>query len=104
VAHYWSLFIYQGQVTLALLSNPFGEGRDVLGLSGLTPNAALIQPTLVASIQALSIVLGHLLGVLAAHERAITVLDRRSAVVGQAPLMVVMIGYTLGGLTLLFAP
>lgn len=104
VAHYWSLFVYQGQVTLALLSNPFGEGRDVLGLSGLTPNAALIQPTLVASIQALSIVLGHLLGVLAAHERAITVLDRRSAVVGQAPLMVVMIGYTLGGLTLLFAP
>jgi hypothetical protein len=104
VAHYWSLFVYQGQATLGLLSNPFAQGADVLGLSGLTPNATLIQPTLVASIQALSIVLGHLLGVLAAHERAISVLDRRSAVVGQVPLMVVMIGYTLGGLTLLFAP
>jgi hypothetical protein len=104
VAHYWSLAVYQGQVTLARLSNPFGEGPDLLGLADLTPNAALIQPTLVASIQAVSIVLGHLFGVLAAHERAITVLDRRSAVVGQVPLMVVMIGYTLGGLTLLFTP
>ncbi len=52
----------------------------------------------------MSIVIGHLLGVLAAHERAITVLDRRAAVVGQVPLMVVMIVYTLGGLTILFAP
>lgn len=104
VAHYWSLFVYQGQATLALLSNPFGEGSDLLGLGGLTPNAALIQPTLVAVIQAVAIVLGHLLGVLAAHERAVTVLDRRTAVVGQVPLMVVMIGYTLGGLTLLFTP
>ena len=57
-----------------------------------------------ATIQAVSIVLGHLLGVFAAHERAITVLPRRAAVVGQMPLMVVMIGYTVGGLTLLFTP
>lgn len=104
VAHYWSLFVYQGQVTLALLSRPLGEGPDLLGLGGLHPNSALIEPTLVATVQAVSIVVGHLFGVLAAHERAITVLDRRSAVVGQVPLMVVMIGYTLGGLTLLFTP
>jgi hypothetical protein len=32
------------------------------------------------------------------------VLDRRAAVVGQVPLMVVMIFYTVGGLTILFAP
>jgi hypothetical protein len=51
-----------------------------------------------------SIVVGHLLGVLAAHERAVAVLDRRAAVIGQVPLMVVMIAYTLGGLTILFAP
>lgn len=104
VAHYWSLFIYQGQVTVALLSNPFGQGPDLLGLGGFTPNAALIQPTLVASLQAIAIIVGHLLGVLAAHERAITLLDRRSAVVGQVPLMVLMISYTLGGLVLLFRP
>lgn len=104
IAHYWSLWIYQGQLTWTLLSNPFGAGPDLLGLAGRTPNAALIAPTLVATIQAVSIVTGHLLGVLAAHERAITVLPRRAAVVGQVPLMVVMVGYTIGGLLLLFTP
>lgn len=104
VAHYWSLWVYQGQYAWRLLTDPLGTGADLLGTAELTPNDALIQPTLVATIQAVSIVVGHLLGVLAAHERAVTVLDRRAAVIGQVPLMVVMIIYTLGGLTILFAP
>jgi len=104
VAHYWSLWVYQGQYAWRLLADPFGTGADLLGTADLTPNDALIQPTLVATIQAVSIVIGHLLGVLAAHERAITVLDRRSAVIGQVPLMAVMILYTVGGLTILFTP
>ncbi|GAA3698583.1 hypothetical protein GCM10022399_13760 [Terrabacter ginsenosidimutans] len=104
VAHYWSLWVYQGQYAWRLLTDPLGTGADLLGTADLTPNDLLIAPTLVATIQAVSIVIGHLLGVLAAHERAITVLDRRAAVVGQVPLMVVMVIYTLGGLTILFAP
>ncbi len=104
VAHYWSLFVYQTPVGLALLTDPLGTGADLLGTAGLTPNSALVQATLVATIQAVSIVTGHLLGVLAAHERAVTVLDRRSAIVGQVPLMVVMLVYTFAGLTILFAP
>ncbi len=104
VAHYWSLWVYQGQYAWRLLTDPLGTGADLLGTADLTPSDLLIQPTLVATIQAVSIVVGHLLGVLAAHERAITVLDRRAAVVGQVPLMVVMIVYTLGGLTILFSP
>jgi hypothetical protein len=104
IAHYWSLWVYQGQFAWRLLTDPLGTGADLLGTADLTPNDLLIQPTLVATIQAVSIVVGHLLGVLAAHERAITVLDRRAAVIGQVPLMVVMVFYTLGGLTILFAP
>ncbi len=104
IAHYWSLWVYQGQYAWRLLTDPLGTGADLLGTADLTPSDLLIQPTLVATIQAVSIVVGHLLGVLAAHERAITVLDRRAAVIGQVPLMVVMVFYTLGGLTILFAP
>jgi hypothetical protein len=104
VAHYWSLWVYQGQFAWRLLTDPFGTGADLLGTADLVPNDALIQPTLVASVQAVSIVIGHLLGVLAAHERAITVLPRRAAVIGQVPLMVVMIFYTVSGLTILFTP
>jgi len=104
IAHYWSLWVYQGQEAWRLLSDPLGTGADWLGTADLVPAAALIEPTLVATIQAVSIVIGHLLGVLAAHERAITVLPHRAAVIGQVPLMVVMILYTLGGLTILFTP
>ena len=104
IAHYWSLWVYQGQVTWQLLTDPLGTGADWLGTARLLPGDALIQPTLVATIQAASIVVGHLLGVLAAHERAITVLPHRAAIIGQVPLMAVMILYTLGGLTILFVP
>ena len=47
--------------------------------------------------------LGHVLGVVVAHERAVRILPHRAAVVGQVPLMVLMIGYTVGGLSLLFS-
>ncbi|GAA5027534.1 hypothetical protein GCM10023258_22340 [Terrabacter aeriphilus] len=104
VAHYWSLWVYQGQYAWVLLTDPLGTGADLLGTADLVPDDTLIRPTLVATIQAVSIVVGHLLGVLAAHERAITVLERRAAVIGQLPLMVVMVVYTLGGLTILFTP
>ena len=104
IAHYWSLWVYQGQETWRLLSDPVGTGADWLGTADLVPADALIQATLVATIQAVSIVVGHLLGVLAAHERAITVLPHRAAIIGQVPLMVVMILYTIGGLTILFTP
>jgi len=104
VAHYWSLFVYQAPVGLALLSDPLGTGADLLGTAGIRPDDALVQATLVATIQAVGIVLGHLLGVLAAHERAVSVLDRRSAVIGQVPLMLIMLFYTFAGLTILFAP
>ncbi len=103
VAHYWSLLVFQGQNTLRLLSDPMGVGANVLGTGGLVPNQALIAPTLVAVVQAGSIVLGHVLGVVVAHERAIRLFPRRQAIPGQVPLMVLMVGYTVGGLSLLFA-
>ncbi|WP_295702609.1 hypothetical protein [Lapillicoccus sp.] len=103
VAHYWSLGIFQGQRTLALLSDPLGTGADLLGTAAIVPGQALIAPTLVAAVQAGAIVLGHVLGVVVAHERAVRLFDRRSAVLGQLPLMVVMVLYTVGGLSLLFA-
>jgi hypothetical protein len=103
VAHYWSLWVYEGQNALIRLSDPLGTGADLLGTGHLTPNAALIQPTLVATIQVVAIVTGHVLGVVLAHERAVTLFDRRVAVLGQLPLLVLMVGYTCGGLYLLFS-
>jgi hypothetical protein len=103
VAHYYSLLAFQGPRTLALLNDPLGVGANWLGTAGVSPSSALIGPTLVAVVQAGAIVVGHVLGVVVAHERAIRILPHRSAVVGQVPLMVLMVGYTVVGLSLLFS-
>ena len=100
VAHYWSVGVYAGQFTLALLSDPLGTGADYLGTRRLIPNATLITPTLVATVQASFIVLGHLVGIVHAHERAVARFDRRGALLGQLPMLALMVAYTCGGLLL----
>src|SRR5689334_22722501 len=103
VAHYWSLWVWEGTNGLAKLSDPLGSGADWLGTAGVRPSSALIAPGLVAGIQVVAIITGHVLGVVVAHERALTLFPRRAAVVGQVPLLVLMVLYTVGGLTLLFS-
>jgi hypothetical protein len=103
VAHYWSLWVWEGTNGLAKLSDPLGTGGNWLGTAQVTPPNALIAPGLVAVIQLAAIVTGHLLGVVLAHERAVALFDRRTAVVGQLPLLAVMVLYTCAGLTLLFS-
>ena len=55
-----------------------------------------------ADVQVLAIVVGHVLGVIVAHDRAVRLFPRRAAVVGQVPLLVLMVALTCLGLFLLF--
>lgn len=103
VAHYWSLLVLEGQNAVLRLSDPLGTGADLFGVGDREPSTALLQPTLVATVQVVAIVVGHLLGVVLAHDRAVRRFDRRRALVGQLPLLVLMVGYTCGGLFLLFS-
>jgi hypothetical protein len=103
IAHYWSLWVWEGTNGLAKMSDPLGTGANWLGTASITPSAALIAPGLVATIQVVAIITGHVLGVILAHERAISLFPRRAAVLGQVPLLVLMVLYTVGGLTLLFS-
>ena len=102
IAHYFSLLVLEGQRAFVMLSDPLGTGADWLGLKGLQPDVSLLQPTLVACVQVLSIVTGHVLGVVLAHDRAVRLFPRTKALVGQLPLLVLMVTYTCGGLLLLF--
>jgi hypothetical protein len=103
VAHYWSLLVIVGQQSLILLSDPLGTGADWLGTADRGIDSTLAGPTTTAVIQVTAIVVGHVLGVVLAHDRAIALLPRRHAIRGQIPLFVLMVGYTVGGLVLLFA-
>jgi hypothetical protein len=103
VAHYLTFFVEYGQQVLIQTSDPLSSGANLLGTGNLTVNYWLSQnPTLLATIKVLAIVTGHVLGVIAAHDKAIEVLPRRHHVTGQLPLLLAMVLYTLGGLYLLF--
>jgi hypothetical protein len=103
VAHYWSLWVWEGTHGLAKMSDPLGTGANLLGTAGLDAPEGLIAPGFVAGVQVVSIITGHVLGVVLAHERAVALFPRRAAVLGQLPLLAVMVAYTVGGLTLLFS-
>jgi hypothetical protein len=103
VAHYLSYFVEVGQQTLVLLSDPLGRGDDLLGTGDLQVNYWLsTHPTFLAVTKVLAVVTGHVLGVIAAHDRAVKLLPIRHQLTGQLPLLFVMVFYTVGGLYLLF--
>lgn len=103
LAHYYSLLVLVGQETLVRLADPLGTGADWLGTGDLVVDSTLVTPTGVAVLQVAAIVTGHVLGVVAAHDRAMRLLPLRTAVLGQVPLLLLMVAYTVGGLVLLFA-
>ena len=104
IAHYLTYFVEYGQQTLVQASDPLGSGSDWLGTADLTVNYWLsFHPTFLANTKVVAVVLGHVLGVIAAHERAIRLLPKRHQLTGQLPLLFAMIAFTVGGLYLLFA-
>jgi hypothetical protein len=104
VAHYLTYLVEVGQLTLIQMSDPFSDGSDYLGTGDLRVSYWLsYHPTLLADIKVLAVVAGHVLGVIAAHDRAIRILPPRHQLTGQLPLLFAMITFTVGGLYLLFA-
>ena len=102
-AHYLSYFVEQGQMTLVQLSDPMVKGQNLLGTANWSVSYWLsYHPTTLANIKVLAVVAGHIVGVVAAHDRALELLPRRHQVVGQLGLLVIMVAYTATGLYLLF--
>lgn len=104
LAHYLSYFVIKGQQTLIQLSDPMGTGANLLGTADWEIDFWISQhPTALAVTKVLAVLAGHVLGVVAAHDRAVTLLRRRDQLTGQLPLLMLMVVYTAGGLYLLFA-
>lgn len=105
VAHYLTLLVTEGQRTAVLWSDPLGRGWDVFGTAGLAVDTSVFEhPGAVAVVQAGAIVVGHVVGIVCAHEKAVALLPEQAALRGQWPMLVVMLGYTCAGLLLLFSP
>lgn len=102
VAHYFTLLIFESQTALALASDPLGRGADYFGTATWAINLTFITKHQLAWVQGGSIVIGHIAGVMAAHDRALARLGGRDATRSQLPLLGAMVVYTVGGLALLF--
>ncbi|WP_406292404.1 hypothetical protein [Streptomyces sp. NBC_00624] len=93
VAHYFTLFVTEGPHTVMV----------ALGTDDPVPPEPPLTPGGIATLQVAAIVIGHVLGVVAAHDRSVRLFPPARAVAGQLPLLALMITYTIGGLTLLLA-
>lgn len=109
LAHYLPEFPVSAMQAVKALSDPFGTGLDIFGTAGLHPPASIMMDhhtaTFVYRLQVAIIVAGHMLGVAAAHVMALrSSSSARTAIIGQVPLNVAMVFYTMFGLWLLSTP
>jgi hypothetical protein len=91
------------------LSDPFGLRWDLFAASGVHPSSSMsfdhAAAAAIYNVQTSLIVLAHVLAVFTAHRLALgEALSRRDAVIGQAPMLLLMIVYTVYGLWLLSTP
>jgi hypothetical protein len=104
VAHYFSLLVLQGQFVVPLASDPFGWGWDLFGTAAVQPDLGLLSPNTVWYTQVGALVVGHVLGLVLAHDRAVALFrSGAAALLAQYPLLALMVLYTVGGLWLLSA-
>ena len=108
-AHYLTSFLVNGQYAAIAASDPFALGwfnaderMHRVTTSFLSNHAGV---TVIWNLQAAGIVIGHVVAVLVAHLITLRrAADRRTALLSQAPLAILMVAYTLFGLWLLSAP
>ena len=103
VAHYFTLLVNQGQFAIPLFSDPFGKGWDVFGTDGFQPSL-FNSPNAIWYTQVAVLVVGHVLGLALAHDKAVAIWgSARTAVRTQYAMLALMVLYTCTGLWLLSA-
>ena len=102
-AHYLSMLVESGQQTLIQLGDPLSNGANLLGLSNRAVNYWLSEhPMFLATAKVAGVLTGHVVAVVAAHDAAMRLLPKRDQLSGQLALLFLMVGFTAGGLLLLF--
>jgi hypothetical protein len=103
-AHYLSYLVERGQQAVFALADPLGRGWNLLGLAHLHVTYLLsMHPTVLAVTKVSCVVTGHIVAVIAAHDKALRLLPSGHQLTGQLTMMLVMVSYTFTGLYLLFS-
>lgn len=102
-AHYLSYLVERGQQAVFALADPFGRGWNPFGLAHLHVAYVLsMHPPVLAAVKVTCVVTGHIVAVIAAHDKALRLLPAGHQLTGQLTMMLVMVSYTFTGLYLLF--
>lgn len=101
IAHYFSFGVFQGQAGVILASDPFGMGWNLFGTSAWHIDYLLVSTQTIAIVQLGAVVLGHVVGAVAAHDRSLYELRETHHLVGQLPYLLLMVCLTSVGLVLL---
>jgi cation transporter-like permease len=102
-AHYLSYLVERGQQAVIALADPFGRGWNLLGLAHMHVAYVLsAHPPVLAGVKVACVVTGHIMAVIAAHDKALRLLPAGHQLTGQLTMMLVMVSYTFTGLYLLF--
>lgn len=104
VAHYFSLFVFQEQAQFTyLLSDPLGTTTtDLFGTASSGVNFQILSATAIWYVQVGALVVGHVVGLVLAHDRALVYWrDYRDATRSQYWMLAVMVAFTCFGLYLL---
>ncbi len=109
LAHNFSSFFIQGQNIIALSSDPFGFGWNLLGTAQYYPDISLVDAKLTWYVATFSIVLGHVISVFMSHRVANFYAMRTRGVrlkawVLNLPVTLVMIALTAISLTIIAEP
>ena len=106
VAHYFSLFVFQEQAQFTyLLSDPLGTAHtDLFGTASGGIDFRLLSANAIWYVQVGALVVGHVLGLTLAHDRALVYWPNyRDASRSQYWMLAVMVAFTCFGLYLLSA-
>jgi hypothetical protein len=102
--HYCTFLIAQFSGLPWLITDPFGFGWNWLGLPE-EPQSPTLQMGVIWHTQVAVILIGHLVSVALAHQMAMrTFPTRRTIVVSQLPMLILMVAYTVVGLWILTLP
>jgi hypothetical protein len=104
IAHYLTFIVFDGQRIVLVLSDPLGQGWDLLGVGGFEPVTGWLPGAVAWSVQLVAVVGGHVIGAWAGHRAAVleatgpyvslSAARIRSVQWRQVPLALLMIGLT----------